>query len=58
MRGMARLFWRDFNTLAGPSTLWESGHFYFAPTIRVAEAGKVLSGSARQVMRLWGQPRP
>src|ERR1017187_8261595 len=32
MRGMARLFWRYFNTLAVPSTLWESGHFYFAPT--------------------------
>src|ERR1017187_3764730 len=32
MRGMARLFWRDFCGLATPSTLWESGHFYFAPT--------------------------
>ena len=32
MRGMARLFWRDFCELATPSTLWESGHFYFAPT--------------------------
>src|ERR1017187_1948871 len=32
MRGMARLFWRDFCELVTPSTLWDSGHFYFAPT--------------------------
>src|ERR1039458_10460584 len=32
MRGMARLFWRDFCGLAAKSCLWESGHFYFAPT--------------------------
>lgn len=36
MRGMARLFWRDFCELATPSTLWESGHFYFAPTVGAA----------------------
>jgi hypothetical protein len=33
---MARLFWRDFCGLATPSALWESGHFYFAPTQKQA----------------------
>jgi hypothetical protein len=32
---MARLFWRDFCEFATPSTLWESGHFYFAPTRKI-----------------------
>ena len=49
MRGMARLFWRDFRELAAPSTLWESGDFYFALT---AYSGALTLAAFETTIRL------